>query len=136
MWLRVATWASAAVLSVAAAALAWCVGVLAANDISDPDYFWRPIEALVDLKYLVLFTALVIGGLCLAALAKLRGRGAPVDPLVVLPVVLIGAVAGGSYSVLTAPVIGANIGAGLVVFAAPIAILVLAAWAVRSTRTR
>lgn len=136
MWLRVATWASAAVLAVAAAALAWSVGVLTAGDTSDPDYFWRPIEALVDLKYLVLFTALVIGGLCLAALAKLRGRGAPVDPLVVLPVVLIGAVAGGSYSVLTAPVIGANIGAGLVVFAGPIVILVLAAWAVRSTRTR
>lgn len=133
---RLALWASVVLLTLASTALSWCLGALNANDISDPDFYWRPVEGLVDRKYLVLVAALIIGGSCLAALVQLRRRGAAVDPLVVLPVVLIGVVIGGSYSVLTAPVIGANIGAGLVVFAAPIAILVLAAWAVRSTRTR
>lgn len=136
MWLRVATWASAAVLSVAAAALAWSAGVLTAGDTSDPDYFWQPIDSLVDLKYLVLAVALVVGGACVMALVRLRQRGTPIALDVIGPLLLIAVIIGGSYSVMTAPVVGANLGAGLAMFAAPIAIVAIVMWSGRSVRAR
>jgi hypothetical protein len=46
----------------------------------------------------------------------------------------IGVAVGGGYSVLTAPVIGANIGGGMVMMALPIAVVFLTVAAVRAAR--
>lgn len=48
---------------------------------------------------------------------------------VVAPLMAVGAICGGGWAVMTAPVIGANIGAGLVLLGAPPLVLALVVWA-------
>jgi hypothetical protein len=121
-------------LSVAAGAIAWSIGVALANDISDPDYLVAPIEAVERARWLILALAMVVGGACTVALVRMSRRGVTVKPAVVAPVVGIGVAVGGGYSVLTAPVIGANIGGGMVMMALPIAVVFLAVAAIRAAR--
>jgi hypothetical protein len=122
-----------ALLAIAAAAIAWSIGVALANDITEPDYMVEPIDALVDVWWLVLVVGLVVGAGLAATLVRLARRGAMVKPGVVAPVVGIGVALGGGYAVLTAPVIGANIGGGMVMMALPVVVVVLAVVAVRAT---
>jgi hypothetical protein len=121
-------------LSVAAGAIAWSIGVALANDISEPDYLVEPIDALEHARWLILSLAMVLGGVCAVALVRMSRRGVTVKAAVVAPVVGIGVAVGGGYSVLTAPVIGANIGGGMVMMALPIAVVFLTVAAVRAAR--
>jgi hypothetical protein len=63
---------------------------------------------------------------------RLRRRGAV--PEAVLPVLLAGWFLGLLYATLTAPVVGANIGAGLALMATPFVLGALGVWFVVSLR--
>jgi predicted neutral ceramidase superfamily lipid hydrolase len=123
-----------AVLALAAAAIAWSLGVALANDITDADYMIEPIEAWVGARSLILAVALVVGVASAVALVRLARSGVEVKPGAVAPVVGIGVAIGAGYSVVTAPVIGANIGGGMVMMALPVAVVFLAVAAVRAAR--
>jgi hypothetical protein len=124
-----------ALLSLAAAAIAWSIGVALANDISEPDYMVEPIEALVDARWLILGVALMVAAAAAASLLRSARRGATVRLGVVAPLVGIGVAIGAGYAVVTAPVIGANIGGGMVMMGLPVAVVVLAVVAVRAATT-
>jgi hypothetical protein len=123
-----------ALLAIAAAAIAWSIGVALANDITDPDYLLEPIEALHDARWVILAVAVVVGAASAFTLVRLARRGAVVKLAVVAPLVGIGVAVGGGYAVVTAPVIGANIGGGMVMMGLPIAVVVLTVVAIRGAR--
>jgi hypothetical protein len=132
---RVGAWLLVGLLSAACGALAWSLGVILEGDVDDPaqyDYLWRPIDTLVEQRFLVMFVALVIVIASAFTYTRRRRDGhAPPDD-VVAPVLLIGIVIGGGYSVVTAPVIGANIGGGAVLAFGPFVVLGLAALSIRA----
>lgn len=129
-----ATAAGTALLTTGVAALAWAISELSYPSLDQPDYFVRPIGALVDASAWVALAALLVAAAGLALLVRCRRGWAAVPWRVVCPVVAIGAVIGGGYAVLTAPTIGANIGAGLVIIAAPVLVVVLGVVAVAGAR--
>jgi hypothetical protein len=129
-----ATAAGTALLTMGVAALAWAISELSNPSLDQPDYFVRPIGALVDASAWVALAALLVAAAGLALLVRCRRGWAAVPWRVVCPVVAIGAVIGGGYAVLTAPTIGANIGAGLVIIAAPVLVVVLGVVAVAGAR--
>jgi hypothetical protein len=65
---------------------------------------------------------------------RLRRRGTVTEVGIVLPVMLAGGFLGALYAALTAPVVGANIGAGLALMAAPFVLGALGVWFVVSLR--
>lgn len=129
-----ATAAGTALLTTGVAALAWAMGELSNRSFDQPDYFVRPMGALVDALAWVALAALLVAAAGLALLVRCRRGWAAVPWRMVCPVVAIGAVIGGSYAVLTAPTIGANIGAGFVIMAAPVSVVVLGVVAVVGAR--
>lgn len=129
-----ATAAGTALLTTGVAALAWAISELSNRPLDQPDYFVRPIGALVDASAWVALAALLVAAAGLALLVRCRRGWAAVPWRVVCPIVAIGAVIGGGYAVLTAPTIGANIGAGLVIIAAPVLVVVLGVVAVVGLR--
>lgn len=134
MWKRARAWLVVSLLTAACCALAWSFGV-SLDHVDDPeqyDYLWQPIDALVELRFLVMFVALTIAVASAFAFARMRREGHAPPPDVVAPVLLIGIVIGGGYSAVTAPVIGANIGGGAVLAFGPFVVLGLAALAVRA----
>jgi hypothetical protein len=118
-----------------AAALVWSLPL--EEDVGkDPDYYLQPIEGLVEQRYLVMAVALLVGlGVVLAGL-HLRRRGATVESGVVLSIVFAGIFLGGLYATLTAPVVGANIGAGLALMATPFVLVGLVLLFVMALRGR
>jgi hypothetical protein len=123
-----------ALLAFAAAGIAWSIGDALANDITDPDYMLEPSETLVDNRWLILGVTVVVAVGCVVALVRLASRGATVNFGVVAPVVGIGVAIGGGYAVVTAPVIGANIGGGMVMMGLPILVVFLVIAAVKAAR--
>lgn len=105
------------------------------------DYAWRPWRALLEHESLV---GAVSTGVALAAalaLIAMRRRvgGWAAAPVLAttLALAVLGAWAGVGYRVITAPVVGANIGAGLVILATPALVVVeLVAVAVWRSRRR
>ncbi len=92
------------------------------------DYAWRPWRALLEHESLV---GAVSTGVALAAalaLIAMRRRvgGWAAAPVLAttLALAVLGAWAGVGYQVITAPVVGANIGAGLVILATPALVVV------------
>ncbi|MFZ4811467.1 MAG: hypothetical protein ACOYL9_09000 [Ilumatobacteraceae bacterium] len=118
-----------------AAALVWSLPL--EEDVGkDPDYYLQPIEGLVEQRYLVMAVALLVGlGVVLAGL-HLRRRGAAIESGVVLSIVFAGIFLGGLYATLTAPVVGANIGAGLALMATPFVLVGLVVLFVMALRGR
>jgi hypothetical protein len=118
-----------------AAALVWSLPL--EGDVGkDPDYYLQPIEGLVEQRYLVMAVALLVGlGVVLAGL-HLRRRGAAIESGVVLSIVFAGIFLGGLYATLTAPVVGANIGAGLALMATPFVLVGLVVLFVMALRGR
>ena len=108
----------------------WLVGDLS-TETADPDHFLRPVdvgdtaEAVVGVAAVVLVTASVVA----MVVAGRRGRVDRRWWRVLVELVLAGGLCGVGSRVLTAGVIGANIGAGFVmVFIAPI-VAALLSWA-------
>jgi len=98
----------------------------------DPDYFVRPphLDPALIRTVGIVSTSLCVIGLAIALRASwtglLRGRWWAV----IGPLLLAGAVLGLGERVLTAPVIGANIGAGFGIVAGVPVVLASVAWAV------
>ncbi len=126
--------ALAALAGLAVGAQIWGLMVCFAGTPADADYFLRPIEGLVQQWRLVVVVACLIGvGLSFMA-RRLRRRGTVTEVGIVLPVMLAGGFLGALYATLTAPVVGANIGAGLILMAAPFVLGALIVWFVLSLR--
>ncbi len=120
------------IFTIAAAGTVWLLAGLTESDLTDPDYAVRPVKSLVAARTTIGLVALAVGLGCVALLIRLKRLGAPSNWRVVAPIAGIGIVVGGTYAVATTPVYGANIGFGLVILAAPVAVAVLVALAVRA----
>lgn len=130
--------ALAALAGLAIGAQIWSLMVCFSGTPADADYFLRPIEGLVQQWRLVTVVAGVVNlGVVLGAvlmMQRLRGRGSVIELGIVLPVMLAGGFLGALYATLTAPVVGANIGAGLALMATPFVLVALGVWFVVSLR--
>lgn len=110
----------------------WVMDVIATSEqLLDPDYAFRPIQ--IDPT-----TKLLIGVMAVTVVVTAAFALVLTDPdwrfvrrwwTVVAPLLAVGAICGGGWAVMTAPVIGANIGAGLVLLGAPPLVLALLVWA-------
>jgi hypothetical protein len=100
----------------------WLVGDLS-TETADPDYFLRPVDLGDTAQHVVGVGAVVLVAASAVALVVARWRGR-LDRRwwsVLVELVLAGGLCGAGWRVLTAGVIGANIGAGFVmVVVAPI----------------
>jgi hypothetical protein len=123
----------------------WLSGHLSAGVplSDDPDYFLRPphVNPVLARTVGIVSTSLCAVGLATALRGSWTGRLRGRWWAVIGPLFLSGAVLGAGERVLTAPVIGANIGAGFVILAGVPVVLASVAWAVswgihlRATRT-
>lgn len=110
----------------------WVMDVIATSEqLLDPDYAFRPIPMDPTTKLLIGVTAVTFVVAAVFALVL-------TDPdwhfvrrwwTVVAPLLAVGAICGGGWAAMTAPVIGANIGAGLVLLGAPPVVVALLIWA-------
>jgi hypothetical protein len=93
----------------------WLVGDLS-TEIADPDYLIRPVQIEGMAANVVGLGAVVLaaGSVVTLVVAGARGRLARSWWPVLVELVLAGGLCGAGWRVLTAGVIGANIGAGLV----------------------
>ena len=115
-------------------ALFWSLSASLAGTPYSADYYRRPNEGLVRQRWLIFVVACLVG-LAVALMAwRLRRRGAVPEVGIVLPVMLAGGFLGVLYATMTAPVVGANIGAGLALMAAPFVLGALGVWFVVSLR--
>jgi len=115
---RPARWPAAARLVLVAATPVstwWLVGDLS-TEIVDPDYFIRPVQIGGTAEHVVGVGAVVLvaGSVVALVVAGWRGRLDQGWWSVLVELVLAGGLCGAGWRVLTAGVIGANIGAGLV----------------------
>lgn len=131
---RRSAWPLTLLLAVACTVLAWSIGVTLSEDVDDPDFLFRPVDALLDHRAIITAVALLVGGVAAFGHLRLRRSGRAVPDDVAVPVLMIGAVIGIAYSVVTAPTIGANIGGGIVIVGGPIAVLALAVASARAAR--
>jgi hypothetical protein len=106
----------------------WCLVVLFETFPADADYFLRPVDGLVARRHLIAAAAGVANIGVILATRRLQRGGGRCDSGLVLPVVAAGGFLGVLYATLTAPVYGANIGAGLILMAAPFVLGALLAW--------
>jgi hypothetical protein len=94
----------------------------------DPDYLWRPWDALIEHERLIGgVAAVVVSGSILALLLMRRHLGAwAMAPVLAATAAfaLLGAWVGVGYRVVTAAVVGANIGGGMVILATPALVFV------------
>jgi hypothetical protein len=115
-----ARWPSVAgVVLIAAVPVAtwWAVGDLS-TDLPDPDYQIRPFDIGPTAEQVAGVSATVLAAAAVVALIH-AGRAGRFDRRwwpVLVELVLAGALCGAGWRVLTAGVIGANIGAGLVLW--------------------
>jgi len=109
----------------------WAVGDVSAPEataIPDPDYQIHPFDIAPTTERVVGVGAVVLVAVSVGALviALWSGRMHRLWWPVLLQLSLAGAVCGAGWRVLTAAVIGANIGAGLVIlFGGPLVLLML-----------
>ena len=128
-------WIALAALSgLAVGAMIWNLMVGLEGTPADADYFLSPIEGLVQRRWLVFMVACLLNTGVVLMAQRLRRRGTVTEVGIVLPVMLAGGFLGALYATLTAPVVGANIGAGLALMAAPFVLAALAVWFVVSLR--
>ncbi len=108
-------------------AVAWVVGDLSETNDPRPDHVVRPpeIPAALELTVGALSVVLVIASTAVLVWSWRRERPEPGLLSVLLPLVAVGAILGLAWRVITAAVIGANIGAGLVMLFGPPVVLVL-----------
>ncbi|MFE9768870.1 hypothetical protein ACFYPC_30875 [Streptomyces sp. NPDC005808] len=99
---------------------------------SQLDYAFEPLGIPDGTATVLGATALVLAGACAALLVRASRSGGGLDKRwwgVLAPLVMAGLLAGTGWRILTAGVIGANIGAGLVVFFMVPAVAGLVMWA-------
>ena len=89
---------------------------------TDLDHLWEPpqLSAGAERTIGVVSTLVVLAGVALLVVGRRRGRVAPRLLAMVGLLAAYGAALGAGYRVLTAGVIGANIGGGLVLLALPL----------------
>ena len=96
-------------------------------DIPDPDYFLGPVPS--PPRAIELLLGVVALGLVGVLLARSNSHGGARSTLALLAMVMLGGYVGFTARVWTAGVGGANIGAGLLLFAAvPVVPALLATW--------
>lgn len=125
-------WAAMVLVAATPIATWWVVGDLSGTAIDDPDFLYRPLDLAPATEDLVGAGATLLVLATATALAVGVARH-EVDLRrwwsVLVPLLAAGALAGTGWRVVTAGVIGANIGGGLVLlFVAPI-VLGLVVWA-------
>lgn len=122
--------AAGAAIAASTPATAWVVGGFAgtASEFDDPDYMWEPVgfpDALVTAIGLLSIVVVTVAVVVVAG----RLRRGSLDPRwlgVLVPTTMVAAYLGTTYAVATAPVIGANIGGGiLVLFGMPVVVALL-----------
>jgi len=131
----------AAIAVVSSAPAVWWLGSGNAGVAAeaDPDYLWQPLRMSTAVQSAIGIASIVLVLSALVVMAA-RMRAAELDRRwwgVVLPWVALSAYVGLTYRVATTPVIGANIGAGLMILGAiPLgcAALVLCTHFARATR--
>jgi hypothetical protein len=110
-------------------AVAFLIGDLSTTSVDDPDYFIRPPD-IPDVAALVLGMASLVLVVTSTAVLVWAWRREPPQPglvSVLVPLLILGVIAGAVWRVFTAEVIGANIGAGvLVLFGWPIVLALVA----------
>lgn len=106
-----------------AAPAMWWLGTLLPTEVSPgyyADYMWKPMVLADRTRHAIgigaIVTVLVVTVALARAIRSMRLRSEWLG--VLLPVAALFAYAGGAYSIVTAPVTGANIGGGLAVLAA------------------
>ena len=127
----VLTAASAVLVLATPVAVWWMTNSVTHQPLKDPDYAVRPLEIDPAIKVGLTVAAVVLAlfSLAILELARRHQRLSEEWWGVLGPLVAVGAICGGTYSMLTAPVIGANIGAGLASFVVPPAVIGLLVWA-------
>jgi hypothetical protein len=107
----------------------WVLGDLS-EDVPDPDYMYRP-PRLTDGQELAIGiagTAVALASLVVVIGALRRRVVTPGEVMSAVPLVLAAAFCGFAWRVVTAGVIGANIGGGMVLLVGPFVLLGLAGW--------
>ncbi len=119
----------------------WAVGDLSTTT-DHPDHLLRPIPLTSAQESSIGWSATVLLGLSILVLVGLHRSGRRVDRtqlLVVAPLLALGLFLGVGYRIMTAGVVGANIGGGGVIltgFVCVPAMIVLSVWAaVRASRS-
>lgn len=114
-----------------AVAVAWWVGVLdsSGGHIIDPDYMWQPIALDPPSRAVIGLSATVTAAAGAVLLWRCR-------ELAALPFAGIAVYVGLTYAVGAEPVIGANIGGGMMLLGAPPFIAGMLIWGVRALRAR
>jgi hypothetical protein len=111
----------------------WLAGDLSTVPPSEhPDYDFRPLNIAAGTARAagVVSTSVLLIGIALVIVAILARKLRPQWLLVLLPLIGVGTMIGLGWRVMTAGVIGANIGAGLLIlFGTPVAILLIA-WSI------
>ena len=110
---------------------AWqVIGDLSYEGSTDLDYMYEPLRLTTGQRVAIGVTVAVVGlaASVLTALAYRRRLVTRADLRVVLPLLLAGAYCGAAWRMMTAGVIGANIGGGLVVMFSPVFLLGMAIW--------
>ncbi|MEI6403555.1 MAG: hypothetical protein WCP59_15360 [Actinomycetota bacterium] len=132
---RVLPWiVLAALAGLSLGALFWSLSANLEGTPYSADYYLRPNEGLVRQRWLVFVVACLVGLAVTLMAWRLRRRGAVPEVGIVLPVMLAGGFLGVLYATMTAPVVGANIGAGLALMATPFVLGALGVWFVVSLR--
>lgn len=123
--------AAAVWLFAVAVAVAWWVGVLdsSGDAIIDPDYMWQPIAMSTLSRAAIGISATLVVAAGAAVLWRTRESAA-------VPFAAIAAYAGLTYAVGAEPVIGANIGGGMMLLGAVPFTVGMAMWGVRALRSR
>jgi len=125
---------AAAALVAAVPVAAWgLMGQQNATEVPDGqlDYAFRPFDVPDGLDTVLGVIALLLGGVGAALLVRASRRG-ELDRRwweVIAPLVVAGVIVGAGWRVLTAGVVGANIGAGLVVIVGGPVVAGLVLWA-------
>lgn len=113
-------------------AACWLMDLIAAADhLEDPDYAVRPlqIDPTTKLALGILALAVVVGAILELALFEPARQLIREWWSVIFPLVSVGIICGTGWAIMTAPVIGANIGAGMIILTAPPVVVALLTWA-------
>lgn len=126
-----ATALSAAIAAtIAAPLLAWAlIGNLSEPGLTDPDFLLPPLTTTPAIRFALLAVSAVVLAVGLATTWTSARRRVITqrEATALVPALGIGAFTGLAVRVLTAGGVGANIGGGLVVMAAPFVVLMLGA---------
>ena len=108
----------------------WLVGDVSETDIVDPDYLVRPpqLSSSEELALGAGATALLVAAAFVVALAARKRVVTWLDLRLLVPSACLGVYLGFTLRVVTAGVIGANIGGGLLVLLTPVMAVAMVAW--------